>query len=477
MEKPRQRSSSRRFFVCIAIGFALLLIGLSVALIVVRNQLISRKQRLNEVAKQQGITLSWGERIPWGRPYDRHLKPMHDIVSDYFHEVVHVHDSDKIKDLPASFLDDLNHYSHLDKFKWYTSRHSAEIARLLSHQQNLGTLVFYTKNIQDCDLEPIQRFSSLTNLEIDGLESKHLTGRFLRALVGQTPLLEKLQLYNINLDDEACDAIGNLTSVQSLDLGGSQFTSDSVKTFAKLSALKHLVVDQTIFDERFTTAIGSLSALTTLHAPGSSLTSESANSLAKLSGLKELDVAKTAVDDRFGVTLGALSNLEDLNVTGTALTSKGLQDLEHCRALERLETGGKSGGPQLLAHLRHCLRLRDADIVWTGSFSESDLASFNALPDLTYLYFADIGDSEASHLLQCEHMIGLDIRSNRLTLDGIRSLMQMPDLHFLALAGKVWGPELVDVLYESPTLEHVRILDRIWEWWEFEDLRKRLRTQ
>ncbi len=117
------------------------------------------------------------------------------------------------------------------------------------------------------------------------------------------------------------------------------------------------------------------------------------------------------------------------------------------------------------------------DIVWSGSFSESDLASFNALPDLTYLYFADIGDSEASHLLQCEHMIGLDIQSNRLTLDGIRSLMQMPDLHFVALAGKVWGPELVDVLYESPTLEHVRILDRIWEWWEFEDLRKRLRTQ
>ena len=52
--------------------------------------------------------------------------------------------------------------------------------------------------------------------------------------------------------------------------------------------------------------------------------------------------------------------------------------------------------------------------------------------------------------------------------------MQMADLRHLKLYGQDWGPELVDVLYESPTLETVKILDRLWEWWEFEDLRVRL---
>ena len=97
------------------------------------------------------------------------------------------------------------------------------------------------------------------------------------------------------------------------------------------------------------------------------------------------------------------------------MTTAGLEHLEHCPQLQLLETGGKRGGAKLLSHLCKCTKLASIDVVWSGTFSAADVANFNKFPDTGYLYFEDIGDEEADHLQQCEHVTGLDIHSKLIT--------------------------------------------------------------
>lgn len=470
-------SSRRRFFVWISISFASLLIGVCIAVFVVRSQLRARKRRLDHVAAQHKIDLRWNESIPWGRPFDRHLESLHDFVGDFFQEIGYLSVGEIDEDLPPDFFEDLSHYNQLHWLEWQTPRHSLELARILSYQRDLVSAVLVMRHLRDRDLQVIPQNVRLETFGIDGLESWDLSGRFLQQFVGQTPNLESLMLRHLKLDNEACAAIGRLTSLEYLDLAGCQLTLDSVKSLTKLSGLKNLDIHGATVDERFGDVLGALTTLTMLEAYGSTVTSESMKQLLNLSRLQYLDISDTSVDDQFASTLEKLTTLVDLRIERTPLTSRGLHGLDRCPGLKRLKTGGKRGDPELLSHLCHCRHLSMVDVAWSGDFSASEMAGFNALPKLSYLYFSEMGDTTTRHLLLCEHVTGLDIHSDRLTIDGVRSLMQMTDLRYLKLAGKVWGPELVDVLYESPTLESVKILDREWEWWEFEDLREKLRSQ
>lgn len=407
----------------------MLVAGLVVSLIVVRSQNIARMERIRQVAAQHQFTINGGSSFRLSPDYEPYLGWLYPFLYDYFPVLGSIRVYELNEDLPQTFFDDLNHFDQLgsiDSIYWCTPRHSREIVRLLRYQK-LYNCGLTPRNVRDEDLECISQSSNLKNLTINGLESKDVNGRFLKAAAYVQ--LDTLTLHMVNLDEIGCQAIGRLKTLRHLDLSGCELNSESAKAFAGLSSVIDLTVDD------------------------------------------------TAVGDPFGATLGALTALEHLSVKRTLLTEQGLQHLELCRVLSQLYTDGKRGGPELLTHLRRCDRLQNVDIVWSGKFSASEIANFNALPDLTYLYFSDIGDSEAAHLLQCEHLTGLDIHSARMTLTGVGSLMQLPDLRYLKLTGKGWGPELVDVLYESPTLETVKILDREWEWWQFEDLREGLRAQ
>ncbi|MDB5340616.1 MAG: hypothetical protein JWN70_6235 [Planctomycetaceae bacterium] len=405
------------------------MMGFAAAMTAARSQTVARNARLNHIAYQHHISLRWTENIPFRRTYLRYFNQLPSLVHDSVLDIydIHVPEGDAV--LPPTFFHDLNHFNHIEKLYWNIPRHSAEVAKLVAHQQNLRELSLVTKNLQDSDLDCVSQFSNLNTLAIDGLESKHLRGQFLQAAVGNSPQLKRLIVHHVNLSDEASQNIGKLTTLTNLDLTGSE------------------------------------------------LTSKSASCLSGIPLLDDLTLNEIPIDDAFGATLTKLTELKFLRVKGTLLTSAALQNLEHCPSLILLETGGKQGDSELLSHVSKCPKLKVIDIVWTGKFSSGDIANFNQFPGASYLYFADIGDTEAEHLVQCEHLTGLDIHSTRLTLLGVRSLMGMTDLRHLKLAGTAWGPELVDVLEESGTLETVKILDRLWEWWEFEDLREKLRSQ
>lgn len=427
LDAKHRKASRRHFFLGVILALATLIIGIVVSLIVVRSRLVALKLRIDRVASEFDLSVSWGESTSFqafwisvsnGRPPD--------FLTDCFQDINHIYVTDLKGGLPPQLFDDLNRFENVTSLDWLDPRHSVEVAKLARQQRDLNSFGLVTKNLKDPELDHAPLFAELHTLAIDGLQSRDLTGEFLQAAVGHAPHLDQLLLHHMNLTAGACQSLGRLTTIEYLDLKGCR------------------------------------------------LTSEWAQHLAGLTRLKNLNLDDTQVDDQLATTFSAWKVLEVLSVKRTLLTARGLGELQHCPELKRLETGGKRGTPELLAQLRKCVKLRTTDIVWTGDFSSDELAQFQDLPDLTYLYFADFSDVNARHLAQCSHVTGLDIHSNRLTLQGVHELMQLPDLHHLKLSGSNWGPELVEILDESLSLETVKVLGRTWKTEEFEDLRLEL---
>ncbi len=418
----------RNWFKLALVLSALVSIGFGWISLKSRSERFARHARISRVAAGHKISVQWQypDYLYWQlqRRFPRLSLP--NFVFEDPGDVSSVSLNHSLnKQLPDQFYADLQDYRYIYRLTWLDGQDSEAIARILQLQQRLNALTLSVRQFHDWYLNHHSLFVNLDELSIDGLESPELNGSFLQAAVG-AGRLQRLALHHLNLSREACSAIGKLGSLRHVDLTGCRLTSSLASELAGHSQLKRLTLDDTF------------------------------------------------VDDDFSDKLGCLVAIEKLSVQRTALTAVGLRTLARCTALIDLTTAGIRGDPQLLAALKNCHKLRSVDVVWSGHFSSTEIADFKMIPDVTYLYFAHIGDAEAESLVQCEHLTGLDIHSTRMTLRGIQSLMKMTDLRHLRLAGTAWGRELVDVLYESPTLETVTILDRRWEWWEFENLRQRL---
>lgn len=428
-DQPQRPTSCRRFVLGVILVVAMLVMGIIVALFVVRSQLVALKRRIDRIAHEflLDVEVRWGESTSFQQFWQNvsHKVPP-EFLTDCFQDINHIYVRDLKEGLPPQLFEDLNRFDNVSTLHWLDTRNSVEVAKLARQQRDLNDFSFVTKGLRDRDLDHAPLFARLHTLAIDGLQSRDLTGQFLQAAVGHAPYLDQLWLHHMNLTANACEALGQLTTIEYLDLTGCRLTSEWAQPLASLTKLKNLNLDD------------------------------------------------TQVDDQLAATFAAWKVLEVLNVKRTLLTARGLGGLQHCPQLKRLETGGKRGTPGLLAQLRKCVKLRTTDIVWTGDFSRDELAQFKDLADLTYLYFADFSDANARHLTQCTHLTGLDIHSNRLTLQGVHELMQLPDLHHLKLSGSTWGPELVEILDESLSLETVKVLGRTWKTEEFEDLRAKL---
>ena len=404
--------------------------GCVVGLAAFRHQLSERKDRITRVATQHRMTVRWGDSgslMPLRSRLPSWIVP--EFVDDYFQVVSGIQVISLETDLPARFFDDLRDCVSIRELSWLDTRHSAQVAELVRRQRNLRVLELIPKGLRDEDLNAVESLENLQFLQIDGLESKQFDGRFLIAATRRTPHLKHLKLEHVNLSPAACLAIGRVFSLENLNLTGCRLTAEAAKSLIGLPRLKRLILDDTL------------------------------------------------LDNAVGTTLGSMKLLESLSVKGTYLTETGLRELAGCTSLKSLVTGGKRGRSTLLASLKKCPRLTHLDVTWAGTWTRQEMAGFNGLPYVTFLYFSDIGDPEAEALTQCPHISGLQIHSSRLTLQGIHSLMQLPELHYLKLTGREWSPELVDVLDESLTLESVNVLGRGWEWNDFEGLREKLRDR
>lgn len=421
---------SRRRTVLIGLlaAITLLCLGPLFAIFAIRYQNLARVQRIDRVCSRNEAFVLW-DLSPLPYRIQAFLWPYWttpQFVDDFFQEVTFLRTAERTSDLKSDLFNDLRAFHQIKEIHWLDTRHSAQVAALIRAQKGLRRLLLIGKGLRDADLRSTDLFSHLTELSVDGLESPALEGRFLDTASSTTPLLKVLALNHIQLTSGACIALPRFSNLEFLDLTGSSLSATSALGLAHLPKLKHLTLDG------------------------------------------------VSVDGALGPTLGSIKTLEHLSIKGMRISDGDLCALASCRRLKTLDTGGRPGSAKLLSSLQKCYTLRSLDIIWTGDFTESDISGFSNLRDVTYLYFANIGDPEAAYLSGCRHLTGLDIQAHQLTVLGVELLMGLPQLRYLNLSGSDWGPELVDLLRQSERLESVKLLGRTWKVSEFDELRQEL---
>ena len=162
-------------------------------------------------------------------------------------------------------------------------------------------------------------------------------------------------------------ALGNLSKLESLSLGGNALTGTIPPALGSLSSLESLSLSYNELAGPIPVALGSLSNLRLLSLSGNALTGPVPAALGSLSNLTSLFLSSNELTGTIPVAIGSLSNLRALFLSGNNLSGSIPAALGSLYSLEALYLGGN--------------RLTGPVPAWLGSLSSLESLSLygNAL--------------------------------------------------------------------------------------------------
>lgn len=281
--------------------------------------------------------------------------------------------------------------------------------------------------------------------------------------------------------------ISRIETLRRLDFSrnwvGGRVSGEQVRALAQLRGLREINLNATPLGEEALAALGQISGLETLDLGWTGIRGPATVYLWGLQHLRELDLSGLAIrdDDLRGIV--ALRNLERLNLTDTDVRAEGArylrglphlrelalpyltpgiaEELKHLQALESLkldkargeELGllsgmdclkrldltqtGPIGAPQLRA-LEHLKGLRSLSLARSGALKDSALEALSHLSGLEELDLATCnghyGDAGIRALKSLTRLQSLNIAGSAVTEEGLRTVASLPELRRLGLA-------------------------------------------
>ena len=212
--------------------------------------------------------------------------------------------------------------------------------------------------------EVIARFQSLRPLEITDLALQQLTAlsqgadRITEINADGSPVtknglnqlerltgLRQLRLNATQMDDEACQKIATLSSLELLTLADTAITDVGVAALSGLSNLKHLELTRCRLSENAFQAIGQLPALKTSHIDATNLNDRSLAMVCNARTLTSLILSRNSITDYGLAALAKLEPLEYLEIGSTSITGEGLVKVMKGGGLKNLRYLGVYGCP------------------------------------------------------------------------------------------------------------------------------------
>ena len=174
---------------------------------------------------------------------------------------------------------------------------------------------------------------NLTSLEFLDLGDNALTGSIPLEL-GQLEALRQLVLSPTYLSGEIPAEMGNLAALKRLSLGGT-LTGEIPAELGNLAALEFLALRGSLTGE-IPAELGNLAALETLYLTDNELSGEIPAELGNLAALKYLSLADNTLTGEIPPELGYLAALRNLRLSGNGLTGEIPKQLGQLIALEGL---------------------------------------------------------------------------------------------------------------------------------------------
>ena len=138
----------------------------------------------------------------------------------------------------------------------------------------------------------------------------------------------ELALPDADLDDDAFRSIGTCKNLIWLDISGNTLSSNRLVNLESCEKLTQLFACRCRFDLETLNQLSRITTLEELDLTGTDLTDQGLLELAVLPSLKILSLGRTEISDAGIAHLSQFKNLESVDLTGTAVTAAGLSRLK-----------------------------------------------------------------------------------------------------------------------------------------------------
>ena len=180
------------------------------------------------------------------------------------------------------------------------------------------------------------------------------TQRVPRHLRNEQGEIISLRLTGVSLEKADFALIGQLRSLETLDLSQSNVTDDDLPPLGRLVNLRELKLAETGISGSGLEHLGGLEHLERLELNDTKVTDDSLRHLTKLGSLRQLRLVGTQIGDSGLVHLARIASLQSLKLTRTKVTDAGLRSLQNLGELRGLtldETIVTEAGLKYLAEL------------------------------------------------------------------------------------------------------------------------------
>ncbi|RPH38816.1 MAG: hypothetical protein EHM91_13290, partial [Planctomycetota bacterium] len=236
-------------------------------------------------------------------------------------------------------------------------REAAGVAAMAPFERLVGLSLYLNVNAHSKDYklnskfgdEWLERLSGLPHLRSLDLENTDVRGPGL-AFVGNLRTLESLNLTLCPVTDEPLSALGELTRVKVLGLASTRVTGVGFRFLQNLKTLENLNLHNTPVNDAGLEWIGKMSSLVRLEIVHTQFTDAGAGSLAGLVNLERLQLGSRKATGASLAVLRSCPKLREVDVHDGLLSPEGFKHISAVRTLKVLRAyGGNAGDKGLQA--------------------------------------------------------------------------------------------------------------------------------
>jgi Leucine-rich repeat (LRR) protein len=310
----------------------------------------------------------------------------------------------------------------------------------------LEYLCFNGPMVNDKKVAAIGKITWLTQLSIGGGQ----VGAGLAYLKDLKSLrcLNLSELRNPNINRDLIHITG-LTNLEEMVLENAQVGNAGLAHLSKLPKLKRLNLEKNPITKEITDAgmvyIKDIISLEELVLPYD-ITDAGVEHLSTMASLKKINLGGHGITDKSMARLAQMKSLERLEILSNNVTDAGMEKLSHCPNLKSLKLTGTPITDEGLPHLTKIKTLNKLDLNST-QVTGKGLAVLKALPQLTEFSFliGNLGEDATSNIGQIKTLTYLSLRfdGSDLTEEDLAHLSNLSSLKTLYITTRKPSKSLV----------------------------------